>query len=299
VVDCCCGTGGFLVSWVDNLRARLLKQELARGNNEPEISVRYRIKEICGQNLYGTDINPFLVRTAQMNLVLHGDGATNIYRANSLLRPGEWPEDVRKDVPFGSMDVVITNPPFGDEVRVDDAHILAQYQLSGWGTDHRRTVMPAEQLFLEVCMNFLKPGGLMGVVIPDGILNNPGLSFLREWLIRRSKIIASIALPKETFGRNGGVNNPSVLIVQKFTEQEYLNAEKGILDTAEQIFMCSPQTSGIDKRGNSVFLRHPNGEFILDENGSKVVDDQIAMVATAWANWRQQTATACHAGFAS
>ncbi len=285
VIDCCCGTGGFLVSWIDNLRNKLIEQERARGNACPAASVRDRIKQICGQSLYGLDINPFLVRTAQMNLVMHGDGATNVHRASSLLRPGEWPEMARLNVPFGSMDVVITNPPFGDEVRVDDAHVLSQYQLAEWGTENRRTMMPAEQLFMETGMNFLKPGGFLGVVIPDGILNNPGLEFLRDWLLRRSKLVASIDLPKETFGRNKGVNNPSVLIVQKFTHQEYLDAEKNIVDTSGEVFMCAPVTSGIDKRGNTVFLRHPNGEYILDQDGARVPDDQISMVPRAYENW--------------
>jgi len=286
VVDCCCGTGGFLVSWIDTLRGKLIEQEIERGNSSPEVAVRERIQRICGQNLYGLDINPFLVRTAQMNLVLHGDGATNVHRVNSLLRPGEWPDDVRRMIPHGSMDVVITNPPFGSEVRVDDAHVLSGYQLSAWGSEQRRTVMPAEQLFIEGGMNFLKPGGLMGIVLPDGMLNNPGLAFLRDWLIRHSHIIASIALPKETFGRNGGVNNPSVLIVRKFTDSERLDAERGIMDTRHSIFMCNPKTAGIDKRGNPVFLRHPNGEYILDKEGSRMVDDQISMVAEAWSLWR-------------
>ncbi|WP_411351210.1 restriction endonuclease subunit M [Leisingera aquaemixtae] len=286
VIDCCCGTGGFLVSWIDNLRRKLIDQEIRRGNPSPRDRARERIKQICGQSLFGLDINPFLVRTAQMNLVMHGDGSTNVHRASSLMRPGEWPEQARQSVPFGSMDVVITNPPFGDEVKVDDAHVLSQYQLASWGTENRRSMMPAEQLFMETGMNFLKPGGFLGVVIPDGILNNPGLTFLRDWLLRRSKVIASVALPKETFGRNKGVNNPSVLILQKFTHQEYLDAEKNIIDTSGSVFMCSPATSGIDKRGNTVFLRHPNGEYILDADGERVPDDQVAMVPKAYENWR-------------
>ncbi len=286
VIDCCCGTGGFLVSWIDNLRKILTQQEIRRGNSDPTISVRNRIKEICGKHLYGTDINPFLVRTAQMNLVMHGDGSTNVHRASSLTRPGEWSEEARRAIPFGKMDVVITNPPFGTEVTVDDAHVLSQYQIATWGAKNRRSSMPAEQLFLEAGMNFLKPGGFMGVVLPDGILNNPGLAFLRDWLIRHSKIVASVALPKETFGRNKGVNNPSVLIVQKFSHQEYLDANKGIIDTRGSIFMSAPSTSGIDKRGNTVFLRHPNGEYILDSDGERVADDQIAMVPAAYELWK-------------
>lgn len=222
-----------------------------------------------------------------MNLVMHGDGSSNVHRASSLMRPGEWPQMARQNVPFGSMDVVITNPPFGDEVRVDDTHILSQYQLASWGTENRRSMMPAEQLFMEAGLNFLKPGGFLGVVIPDGILNNPGLVFLRDWLLHRSKIVASIDLPKETFGRNKGVNNPSVLIVQKFSHQEYLAAEKNIIDTSRSVFMCAPETSGIDKRGNTVFLRHPNGEYILDSSGERVPDDQISMVPSAFEVWRE------------
>ena len=147
-------------------------------------------------------------------------------------------------------------------------------------------MMPAEQLFMETGMNFLKPGGVMGIVIPDGILNNPGLAFLRDWLLKHSRIVASIDLPKETFGRNKGVNNPSVLIVQKFTDREYLDAEKNIIDTSGSVFMCAPETSGIDKRGNTVFLRHPNGEYILDADGERVPDDQISMVPNAYESWR-------------
>lgn len=93
---------------------------------------------------------------------MHGDGSTNIHRASSLMRPGEWLDEARAAVPSGSMDVVITNPPFGDAARVDDAHILSQYQLSGWSAETRRSMMPAEHLFMEVGMDFLKPGGFWG-----------------------------------------------------------------------------------------------------------------------------------------
>lgn len=288
VADCCCGTGGFLVSWVDNLRDMLVAQEQRRGTADITSRVRERIKEICARDLYGTDINPFLVRTAQMNMVMHGDGSTNIHKANSLKRPGEWADKSRIAVPYGKFDVIITNPPFGDEVRVDDAHVLSQYQLAEWGAENRRSMMPAEQLFMEAAMNFLRPGGIMGIVIPDGILNNPGLAFLRDWLVRHSRIVASVDLPKETFGRNKGVNNPSVLIAQKFTKDEMRDAAKGRIDTTYEVFMCTPNTSGIDKRGNTVFLRHPNGEFIINDEGKRIPDDQISHVCSAFQEWRSR-----------
>lgn len=286
VADCCCGTGGFLVSWLSNLRFEIQSQEENRGTPDPESRVRFRVSQACARCLYGLDINPSLVRTAQMNLVMHGDGSTNVFRASTVKKPGEWPQETRDGVPYGSFDVVITNPPFGNEVMIDDAHVLSQYELPMWQAVHQRSSMPAEQLFIEAAMNFLKPGGVLGVVLPDGILNNPGLSFLRDWITKRARIIASIALPKETFGRNGGVNNPSVLLVRKFSLRELRDQmQNNIIDIGYKIFMCAPQTAGIDKRGNAVFLRHPNGEYLLDKNDIRVPDDQISHVSDIFKEW--------------
>ncbi len=287
VVDCCCGTGGFLVSWIANLRKRMTEQETRRGTGDVRGRVRDRIRESCRNHLYGLDINPGLVRTAQMNLVMHGDGSTNVFEANTVKKPGEWPDETRAHVPFGGFDVVITNPPFGGEVRIDDAHILSQYELAEWEAAKRRGSMPAEQLFVEAALNFLKPGGICALVLPDGILNNPGLAFLRRWLTQRARIVASVALPKETFGRNKGVNNPSVLFAQKFTQKELEDArEKNIVDTAREVFLAMPRTAGIDKRGNTIYLRYPDGRIIENGKGDRVPDDQIAAVARLFVEQR-------------
>jgi type I restriction enzyme M protein len=286
VMDCCCGTGGFIVSWIDNLRHVIRRQEEKRQSKNLESKVRDRIREACARNLFGLDINPFLVRTAQMNLVMHGDGSTNVYRVDSTRSPGEWSDEARKKVPFGKADVVLTNPPFGVEVKIDDTHILDRYELSRWESQHTRMAVPAEQLFVETGMMCLKAGGILGIVLPDGILNNPGLRFLRSWLLSRGRIIASIDLPKETFSNSGGVNNPSVLIVQKFTKEQALRATAGIIEQNYMVFMATPATAGIDKRGKTIYLRHPDGREIEDENGTRFKDDQIAAVAQKFINWK-------------
>ena len=145
--------------------------------------------------------------------------------------------------------------------------------------------MPAEQLFVESAMMFLREGGILGIVLPDGILNNPSLRFLRSWLLKRGRLIATVDLPKETFSVSGGVNNPSVLIVQKFTEEEIRLADAGVMDSNHMVFMATPQTSGIDKRGKPVFLRHPDGREIFDEDGSRFLDDEIASVFERFSRW--------------
>jgi type I restriction enzyme M protein len=103
--------------------------------------------------------------------------------------------------------------------------------------------------------------------------------------LKRGRIIASVDLPKETFSRSGGVNNPSVLIVQKFTQAQMNQANAGIMDENHMVFMSAPRTAGIDKRGKPIFLRHPDGREILDESNERVIDDEIFGVAQRFKHW--------------
>ena len=192
VLDCCCGTGGFLVSWLNNIYQVLLEREHGRGVRSPEERARKRVHDVCSRNLFGIDINPFLVRTCQMNLVLHGDGSSNVHRANSVQLPGEWDEEAKRSIPFGKADIVFTNPPFGGDGKIEDGHVLSQYELPEWDIKRRRSAMPAEELFIETAMRFIAPGGHLAIVLPKGILNNPGNRFIRSWLLRRSQLVAVV-----------------------------------------------------------------------------------------------------------
>lgn len=293
VVDCCCGTGGFLISWLNNLYRVVERQEIERpirSKTSPKERARRRLREACMRMLFGLDISSFLVGTCQMNMVLHGDGSSNIFCVDTLRSPGEWDdESARRTIPYGKADVVLTNPPFGSEAKIDDAHVLHQYELTKWEAMDSRSVLPVEQVFVEAALKFLKPGGYLAIVLPDGILNNPGLRFIRSWLLRRARLIASIDLPKTTFKASGGVNNPSVLIVQRFSAQEAANADKGVIDTAYNVFMAAPKTAGIDNRAGPIYLRHPDGQEMLDEEGEKIRDDEIATVPDAFRAWMESS----------
>ena len=287
VLDICCGTGGFLVSWLNNLHELIVRQEESRPAGRrvlPRERARRRLRDACNLNLFGIDINPFLVRTCQMNLVVHGDGSSNVFRADSVRTPGEWPDEPRRRVPYGKADVVFTNPPFGGKASIDDSHVLDQYELPKWESVESRALLPAEQLFVEAALKFVKPGGYLAIVLPDGILNNPSLRFIRSWLLSRTRIIASVDLPKTTFKASGGVNNPSMLIVQKSTRKE-APPPVGVIDEAYQVFMASPQTAGINNRAVPIYLRHPDGREQVDEEGQKIRDDQIRAVPDAFLDW--------------
>jgi type I restriction enzyme M protein len=289
IFDPCCGTGGFLVSYINYIRGIVTSQERAKGGSEEEIRYRSgaRVKELCSQNLFGLDINPFLVRTCQMNLVMHGDGSANVFRADTLLSPGEWDDaEAAKKSGYGKFDVVITNPPFGGRAIIDDPHVLDKYDLPSYESQNKRSSMPAEQLFVEAALKFAAPGGIVAIVLPDSILNDPGLLFIRSWLLKHARIIATIDLPKETFASSGGVPNPSVVLIKKFTTNEMRLFEANAIDY--ELFMAIPKTAGIDKRGNPVYLRTPEGFDLFDENLERVVDDEIRLVAPEFASWARE-----------
>ncbi len=274
ILDPACGTGGFLVATMNVWREILESAEhLKYPRNQSkalEESAR-RLRDTANTNLMGIDFNPVLVRAAQMNLVMHGDGSTNVFQANSLLPPGEWPStppnDVANQVSLGRFDLVVTNPPFGSKIPIDDPHILDQFELAKFEMEPGtcRVSMPPEQLFIERCLQFLKPGGRLAIVLPDSILSNPGLVFIRRWILKRARIIASVDLPQVTFEPYTGTQT-SVLLLQKKTETEMrIEQETGKLRDYE-VFMTTPQAVGHDRRGETLWLRTPEGELIEYED---------------------------------
>jgi len=266
ILDPACGTGGFLVSVMNVWREHLeFVQRKKWPNNESKAleETARLLKETANQYLAGIDFNPILVRAAQMNLVMHGDGSTNVYHANSLLLPGEWTGDVAKHIQFGEFDIILTNPPFGSKIPIDDPHILEQFELSTFEMQNgaRRASMPPEQLFIERCLQLLKPGGRLAIVLPDSILSNPGLAFIRRWILKRARIIASIDLPQVTFEPYTGTQT-SVLLLQKKTDEEMRMEERMGKPFDYEIFMAKPEAVGHDRRGEVLYLRTPEGELI-------------------------------------
>lgn len=292
ILDPACGTGGFLVTVVNLFKALLEEQEKKKwGDTEKSRdSAAERLRVLCDGNLYGVDLNPLLVRACQMNLVMHGNGSGNVLAANSLIPPGEWPEEndhersLKRRMGLGKFDLVFTNPPFGSKIPIDDPYVLDQFQLSRFEAKGPRSSMPPEQLFIERCLQFLKPGGRLAIVLPDSILGNPGLVFIRRWILKNARIIASIDLPTETFEPWAGTQT-SILILQKKGRDEIEAEEKGAIYDYE-VFMAIAETVGHDRRGNKLALRTPEGEEILDPLTQELlIDDQLPEVASLFDQW--------------
>lgn len=339
VLDSSCGTGGFLVNAMTHVIEKLEKQfetELgmpkAQWSNEAINTFRDRISDMAKSNYFGFDINPDLVKATKMNMVMNNDGSGNILQSNSLLPPHEWTDDFRsnlaealgidktsirnhKTIEF--FNVIVTNPPFGSKIPIKDKAILEQFELAHvwendkktntWTmTDRLQASVPPEILFVERCTQLLIPGGRMGIVLPDNILGAPGLGYIREWLIKNHRIIASVDLHVDTFQPRNGTQT-SVLFLQKKTQEQKDIEEKTGTMADYNIFMAMVEKVGHDKRGNPTFKRDKEGNEILvpdtnsilvlgmtgegnrtvsHEQKRKVEDDQTPDVPAIFTEWK-------------
>ena len=288
VLDPAVGAGGFLRAYINELKEYLkLRDKGKYPEAELEVRVMSEIREICNRSIFGIDINPLLVRAAQMNLVMHGDGSTNVYHVEGgSLIPFEWmPEEVQRNLPPSSVDLIVTNPPFGNGpgLKVDNPEILSQFELIRYGLEEgkSRNAMPPEQLFIERAYQWLCPGGVLAIVLPDSILSNPGLRFIREWILEKFKVIGSIDLPIETFIAFGGTGTQtSVLVLRKKIKTELEREKLAGKPIEYEVFMAVPRTMGYDRRGNDLWKRNEDGSLLIGER-----DDEVSEVADVFIDW--------------
>jgi type I restriction enzyme M protein len=171
-------------------------------------------------------------------------------------------------------------------------------------TKRLQSSVPPEQLFIERCLQLLKPDGRMGIVLPDSILGAPGLGYVREWLIQKTRIVASIDLHVDTFQPRNGTQTSVLILKKKLSELVHEEERSGKM-ADYPIFMAMVDRVGHDKRGNPLFKRDKHGSEILVpnieiieldetvdgartskvESKKKVIDDQTVLVADAFHAW--------------
>ena len=337
ILDSSCGTGGFVVTAMNAVIAKLTAKMESRYGVKEDWSADIRkafddtISQIAGENFFGFDINPDLVKATKMNMVMNNDGSGNIIQLNSLLPPILWHDDrkavIRKamDKPgditniksIGIFDVIVTNPPFGSKIPIDDQQILEQFDLGhSWNkdddgnwfkTDNLRGSVPPEQIFIERIVQLLKPGGRAAIVLPDSIFSSPGLEFIRIWLLQNTRIVASIDLHVDTFQPHNGTQCSVLFLVKKTAEEKAEERELGQIPDYD-IFMAMIEHVGHDKRGNTIYMRDEKGNFITEHKevdvrevasegnisyrkesfDEKIVNDQTILVADVFAKWKKE-----------
>lgn len=269
VLDTSCGSGGFLLYALDKIRkqADLMAEE---GYFEKDSKEHYNYwHDFAQNNLCGIEISDKISRTAKMNMIIHDDGHTNVINCDGLLdienkkhEDGETEEqriaiDVfnkntiesktpKKNFKPNSFKYIITNPPFGSSVKATEHAYMKNYRMSIKQTDwldsliteKRSSSVRANQntevLFIEQCWKFLEPHGILAIVIPDSILTNSSMQYVRTEIEEKYRIIAVVSLPQFAFSANDANVKSSVLFLRKNTtdETDYIISIKQRIQTS-------------------------------------------------------------------
>ena len=247
ILDPACGSGGFLVHALNYVR----QDEKLRGN---------ALREYCESKLWGFDIDPRAVRVAKALMVLAGDGKTNTLRLNSLLKPGMgglFPsladtdgslltiEDVMRSRlrHHKGFDIILTNPPFAGEVR-------ERQMLEGYRVAQGKPRVERDILFLERCVELLRPGGRMAMVLPHNKFAADSFGDVREWLLQHCRVLAVVGLGRHTFIPHTH-QKASILFVQKRNSNQTANCD-------ENIFFALSERDGKNSKGQLVFRSDRN-----------------------------------------
>jgi type I restriction enzyme M protein len=289
VLDCSSGTGTFLAMTAAYIFTRIVRERGTTPEEAPPevlLEVQRQTTAWAAGHLFGCEIDPYLAVTSRLNLLLTAGHPGQVFRIDARTFPDGDLDGVAaaKDaIPDGSIDLVLTNPWFSTSSSgvVTDESILRRYELgkkwikgddgnySSTGTVKTEGV-PPEVLFLERAWRWAKPGtGKVAILLPDGLLGNPGDEEVRWWIMRRCEVLASVDLPVEPFKVTVKEYKltpalPSLLVLRRRSEDEL----KLPVHPDYWVFMAIVDKAGVGPRGNLLYEQAPDGEEI-------VFDDEV------------------------
>ncbi len=280
VLDPAAGSGGFLISAMNWVNSEYLHNNAAR-------------QEYAQQCLYGIDFADETAKVSRALMLIAGDGWSHLFKLNSL-DSREWQgededklharselkkrlakfkdfdeqEQNEKTFKNFAFDLVLTNPPFAGELK--DQGLLRQYE---FGKKNGKLVNKVERhiLFIERVLEFIKPGGRIAIVLPQGVLNNTNMEYIREWLFDKARILSVVGLHGNTFKPHTGTKT-SVLFLQKWEEKE-----EHLKDYP--IFMAVSKKGGKDNSGEYAYKKDQKGSYTYDSKGRKVLDHDLDEIA--------------------
>ncbi|GAB4513310.1 MAG: hypothetical protein OHK0046_14020 [Anaerolineae bacterium] len=279
VLDPACGSGGFLVATMNHMIQKLLTS--SRSTSAKQLLT----KSIYG-NLFGIDTTPKLVKVAKTNMLLSKDGHVGIIRGNSLSSFEELPNNFLLRAGQEKPTLILTNPPFGagSELRVKETSILKNF-VNGrlWTLNDEGDVnysdglnatqgVPPEILFLERCIQWVKPGGIVGIVMAKGQLDNKEALAARKYLFDTCRVLAVINLHEDTFQPFVGARASVIFLRKKNVNEEVKDY---------RIFMAISNRVGQTSRGEPIFKKDAEGKLIV-QNGTFALDEDLSDISVAY-----------------
>lgn len=243
VLDTSCGSGGFLLYALNKIReeANRLYPDYKKNTKQYDRWKKYW-HDFAEKNLYGIEINEQISRAAKMNMIIHDDGHTNVITADGLLPSNEIEKTTKnRGFKYGKFQFIITNPPFGSSIKKSEKGYLGSYDfgkkepdwldVKGKTTIENRENQNTEILFIEQCHNFLVEDGFLAIVLPDGVLTNSSLQYVRDNIEDKYRIVAVVSMPQTAFAATGAGVKSSVLFLRKYPtlHTEKLKGQKNLI----------------------------------------------------------------------
>ncbi len=266
IIDPACGSGGFLIGALAHVWTAQAVEAERKGWKPAQLAQRQM--QVSTDCFRGIDKDSFLAKVCKAYMALVGDGRGGIFCRNSLEPFSTWPEAMREKIKPGTFDVILTNPPFGKKIVVKGEPILSQFDLGyKWKRDKETKTLvktatlhddqPPQILFLERCLQLLRPGGRLGIVLPEAVFGMPTYEYVVTWLQQRAKIRGVVSMPEALFktsGKGGTHAKVCVLFV------ENAKPKKG---EDYDIFMADVKWCGHDSRANPTYRKDKTGKLVL------------------------------------
>ena len=289
IIDTACGSSGFTVHsifkvWKDIRHAKGLPE----GEDFTASERTTEERDFVRDNVFAIDFDEKTVRVARTLNLIAGDGQTNVLHLNTLdysrwneaTKQEDWNDTynegfkkLKKLQPKGSndfskfnFDLVMANPPFAGDIK--EQTILSHYELAKNDKGKWQKKVGRDILFIERNLNFLKPGGRMAVVLPQGRFNNSSDKYIREFIAERCRILAVVGLHGNVFKPHTGTKT-SVLFVQKWDDKLCPKKED------YPIFFATMQKPSKDNSGEKIYVKDENGEILLDHHNHFIVDHDL------------------------
>lgn len=288
IIDTASGSCGFPVHTIFYVWQKILER---KGLGKSHLFTLERKDAECTdyvqQKVFAIDFDERAVRVARTLNLIAGDGQTNVLHLNNLdyerwdertsdeawqnvyyegwkrLKKQRKNENSNQDFNF---DILMANPPFAGDIK--ETRIIARYELGKNAKDKYQSSVGRDVLFIERNLNFLKDGGRMAIVLPQGRFNNSSDKHIRDFIAKRCRILAVVGLHGNTFKPHTGTKT-SVLFVQKWDEK--LCPKKDDYN----IFFATMQKPSKDNSGDKIYVKDANGEPVLDSNGHLIVDHDL------------------------
>ncbi len=295
MIDTAAGSSGFPVHTIFHVWRQILEDEGLEASHLFSLEEKPpRCKEYVEEKVFAIDFDEKAVRVARTLNLIAGDGQTNVLHLNTLdyelwdevTKEDDWQNvyfagfnRLKKLRPKGSkdyrefqFDILMANPPFAGDIR--EPRIIARYELTKDKAEKTKGV-GRDILFIERNLDFLKPGGRMAIVLPQGRFNNSSDKNIRDFIAERCRILAVVGLHGNTFKPHTGTKT-SVLLVQKWNDDPKIGALCPRQDDYN-IFFATMQKSGKDNSGEKVYVKvsDDSGDFLLDKHNHWIVDHDL------------------------